>query len=114
MNVSRNRPYERPSRSATTQLGNQEIPRTSQDGPPRKRMDGATLGRLFQQLAPLTKDPSNFESAAAAICASFDLDPATSAEIVTSFKQQLPADKTQGSKCVRVYSLTCLTADVKL
>jgi len=61
-------------------------------------MDGATLGRLFQQLAPLMVDASSFESNAAAICASFDLDPVTATEIVSSFKQQLPANGTQGSK----------------
>ncbi|KAF9642154.1 hypothetical protein BDM02DRAFT_3193802, partial [Thelephora ganbajun] len=93
----RHKPYERPLRSLTIQSGNQEVPPTSQDGPPRKQVDGAALSRLFQQLAPLTKDPSNFESNAAAICASFDLDPTTSAEIISSFKQQLPVDKTQGS-----------------
>ena len=107
-NISRSRPYERPSKS-----NNQEVLRTSQDGPSRKQVDGATLSRLFQRLAPLTKDPLNFESAATAICTSFDLDPATSAEIVTSFKQQLPADKSQGSKCVWFF-LPCLIADVKL
>ena len=69
----------------------------------RKQVNGATLGRLFQQLASLTKDPLNFESAAAAICASFDLDPMTSAEIISSFKQQLPTDR--GSMCVRVFRL---------
>lgn len=103
VNISRNRPYERPSRSVTIQPSNQGVPRTSKDGPPRKQVDGATLSRLFQQLAPLTKDPPNFESAAAVVCASFDLDPATSMEIITSFKQQLSVDESRGSKCVRGY-----------
>ncbi|KAF9643981.1 hypothetical protein BDM02DRAFT_3191011 [Thelephora ganbajun] len=94
---SHHKPYEHPLRSLTIQSGNQEVPPTSQDGSPRKQVDGAALSRLFQQLTPLTKDPSNFESNAAAICASFDLDPTTSTEIVSSFKQQLSADKTQGS-----------------
>ncbi|KAF9652254.1 hypothetical protein BDM02DRAFT_3183963, partial [Thelephora ganbajun] len=81
----------------TVQPSNREVPPIFQDGPPRKQVDGATLSRLFQQLTPLTKDPSNFESNAASVCASFDLDPTTSTEIISSFKKQLPADKTQGS-----------------
>lgn len=100
VHVSHHRPHERPSRPSTVQPNDREVFSTSQNGPPRKQVDGTTLGQLFQQLAPLTKDPINFESNAAAICASFDLDPATSTEIVTSFKQKLPADRTQESECV--------------
>lgn len=110
--VSRHKPYERPFQPPTVQPSNQQGP-PAQDGPPRKQVDGATLSRLFQQLAPLMKDPSNFESNAAPICASFDLDPATSMEIVNSFRRQSPADGVEGSKCVRLFYLPCLTADVK-
>jgi hypothetical protein len=93
VNTSRSKPYERPPKSVIIQPDDRDVS-------PRKQVDGTTLGHLFQQLAPLTKDPSNFESAAAAICASFNLDPTTSAEIVASFKQQLPTDKSRGSMCV--------------
>ena len=77
------------------------------------------MSRLFQQLAPLTKDPSTFESKASAVCASFDLDPATSMEIVGSFKQQLSANQTQGQRCVqlenhRVIGLPLLTPNFSL
>ena len=98
--ISRHQPYERLSRPANTQPNNQRIPQAFQNTPPRKQVDGATLGPLFQQLAPLVKDPSNFESNAAAVCASFGLDPITSTEIVSTFKQQLPADRTRGFRCV--------------
>jgi hypothetical protein len=99
-NISRRKPYKRLSRPATLQSSSRDAPQTSQDSPPRKQVDGATLSRLFQQLAPLTVNPSSFESSATAICAAFDLDPATSTEIISTFKQQSPADKTQGQKCV--------------
>ena len=82
---------------------NHNAPATGQDVPPRKRVDGATLSRLFQQLAPLTKDLLTFESKASAVCASFELDPATSTEIVGSFKQQLSADQTHEPRCVQGY-----------
>ena len=98
--ISRHKPYEHLSRLPTVQPNNQRVPPTFQNTLPRKQMDVATLGQLFQQLAPLMKDPSSFESNAAAICASFNLDHTTSAEIVSSFKQQSPVGRTQGSKCV--------------
>jgi hypothetical protein len=58
------------------------------------------MGRLLQQLVPLSKDTSNFESTAATVCASFDLDPTTSREIINTFKEQSPVDKASGSKFV--------------
>ena len=76
-------------------------PATGRDAYPGKRVDVATLSKLFQQLAPLMKDPSTFESNASAVCALFDLDPATSTEIINSFKQQLPANQAQGPRCAR-------------
>jgi hypothetical protein len=99
--LSRNKPYERPSRPATFQSKNRDVPQASQDSLPRKQVEGAALSRLFQQLVPLTTDPSNFESKAAAICEAFDLDPTTSTEIISSFKHRLPADTSQRSKYVR-------------
>ncbi|KAF9783287.1 hypothetical protein BJ322DRAFT_1110170 [Thelephora terrestris] len=93
----RNKPYERPSRPATFQSKNRDVPQASQDSLPRKQVEGAALSRLFQQLVPLTTDLSNFESKAAAICEAFDLDPTTSTEIISSFKHRLPADTSQRS-----------------
>jgi hypothetical protein len=99
-NISRHKPYERTSRPvAILQSNNGDVPHSPREGPPRKKVDGATMSRLFQQLFPLTVDPSSFESNAAGICAAFDLDPATSSEIISSFKERLPADKSQGSTC---------------
>jgi hypothetical protein len=40
-------------------------------------------------------EPLAFESKASTICASFNLDPATSADIMNSIKQQLPAVRNQ-------------------
>ena len=112
--ISRQKPYERPQKPFIAQPSNQDAPTTSRGNSPRKQVDGVALGRLFQQLAPLTKDPLNFESNAAAICASFDLDPATSTEIIGSFKQQFPVDQTQRSVCVRGLSSRDSIADVNL
>jgi hypothetical protein len=90
---------------------------TGRDVLPRKQVDGATLGRLFQQLAPLAKDPLTFESKASVVCASFDLDPTTSMEIVASFKQQQSADQTQGPRYVqscRAIGIPSLTSSFNL
>jgi len=103
LGISRHNPYGYPSRPSIlqpNQPNHQGVPPTPQNAPPRTQMDVAILGQLFQQLTPLMKDPLSFESNAATICASFDIDPATSAEIVSSFKHQLSADRTQGSTCV--------------
>lgn len=101
-NTSRHhcKPYERPSRPATLQSSNRDVPQASQEGAPRKQVDGATLSRLFQQLVPLTVDPLTFESRATAICAAFDLDSTTSTEIISSLKQRSQADRSQGSRYV--------------
>jgi hypothetical protein len=113
-NNSRYKPYERASKPATIQPSNRDVPQTTRDVAQRKQVDGATLSRLFQQLVPLTADPSNFESSAAAICTSFELDPATSAEIIGSFKQRSSTDKGQGPRCARVSVFPCSAADVRL
>ena len=68
----------------------------------------ATMGRIFQQLVPLSKDPLSFEFTAAAVCASFDLDPTTSTEIVNSFKQGSPVDRTPASKLVTGLNISLL------
>jgi hypothetical protein len=98
--TSRPKPYERPSKPATLQSSNRDIPQASQESHSRKQVDGATLSRLFQQLMPLTADPATFESRATAICAAFNLDSTTSTEIVSSFKQRSRADSSQESRCV--------------
>jgi hypothetical protein len=59
------------------------------------------LAGLFQQLIPIAlNEPVVFESKASAICASFDLDPTTSEEIINSVKQQFPAIRNQEMTCV--------------
>jgi len=68
----------------------------TQDLPPTKQIDPSTFARLFQQLMPVAiNEPLAFESKASTICASFDLDSATSAEIIDSIKQQFPAIRNQ-------------------
>ena len=99
VNVSRQKPYERPPNPMS--VVPHDAPATGRDVPSRKQVNGATLGQLFQKLASLAKDPSTFESKASVVCASFDLDPTTSMEIVASFKQQQSADQTQGPRCVQ-------------
>ena len=50
-------------------------------------------------------EPLTFESKASKICASFDLDPATSEDIINSVKQQFPAVRNQETMCVlKVFS----------
>lgn len=100
METSRYNPYERSSRPFATQSNNQDTSPAPRDSPQRKQIDVTTMSRLFQQLVPLSKDPSTFESAAAAVCASFDLDATTSAEIVSLFKEQSRVESTSVSKCV--------------
>lgn len=61
-----------------------------------KQIDASTFARLFQQLVPIAiNEPLAFESKASAICASFDLDPATSTDIINSVKQQFPSIRNQ-------------------
>ena len=57
-----------------------------------KQIDPSAFAQLFQQLVPLAiNEPLAFESKALTVCASFDLDSATSADIIDSVKQQFPA-----------------------
>ena len=61
-----------------------------------RRIDPPTFSRLFQQLVSVAiNEPLAFESKALAICASFDIDPTTSADIVNSVKLQFPAARNQ-------------------
>jgi len=63
---------------------------------PTKRVDSSTFARLFQQLLHIAvNEPLTFESKASLICASFDLDPTASEEIINSVKQQFPAARKQ-------------------
>lgn len=100
--ISRPKPYERPSKppgfTTPNDRGSSRIPH---DHTPRTNIDGSTLGRLFQNLAPLVKESSSdFDSKAAAICASLGLDPTTSEEIIGSFKRQFRANGSQESRYV--------------
>ena len=103
--ISRPKPYDRPSRSLAlvAQNGQDARATASQDRTSKVNIDGSTLGQLFQNLAPLIKEPpSGFDSKAAAICASLGLDPVTSEEIIGSFKRQFVASgSSQESRYVR-------------
>ena len=56
-----------------------------------KQIDSSTFSQLLLQLMPIAvNEPLVFESKAAAVCASFNLDSATSADIISSLKQQFP------------------------
>lgn len=69
---------------------------------PRANIDGQTLSRLFQNLAPLIKESSSsFDSKATTICTVLGLDPTTSEEIVGTFKKQFVANGNQESRYVR-------------
>lgn len=73
-----------------------DFPPAPRDPLPAKRVDPSTFARLFQQLIPIAiNEPLTFESKALTICASFDLDPAASEDIVNSVKQQFPAIRNQ-------------------
>ena len=104
MSDSHPKPYDRPSRPPAFAVPNgQDAYTTSQDHTPKTTIDGPTLSRLFQNLAPLIKEPSSgFDSKAAAICTSLGLDPATSGEIVSSFKKQFVASGNQESRYVGI------------
>ncbi|KAF9793088.1 hypothetical protein BJ322DRAFT_1103524 [Thelephora terrestris] len=87
----RPKPYDRPSRPVAFSTPNDQDARktTHEDRSTRTNIDGPTLSRLFQNLAPLVKETSlDFDSKATVICASLGLDPVTSKEIVSSFKMQ--------------------------
>lgn len=108
MDISRPKPYDRPQRLFD------RVPSPGTDGPPAlrdplptKRADPSTFAQLFRQLISVAaKEPLAFESKALAICASFDLDPTTSEDIINSVKQQFPAIRNQETTCVsKTFSL---------
>ena len=97
LDLSRPKPYDRPQRPSdrgvSPSLDRQLI---TQDLLPTKQIDPSAFVRLFQQLVPVAiNEPLAFESKASTICASFDLDSATSADIINSVKQQFPAIRNQ-------------------
>ena len=97
LDLSRPKPYDRPQRPSDRMVS--PIPDCQpahRDPLPAKQIDPSTFARLFQQLMPIAiNEPLGFESKASAICASFDLDHATSADIINSVKQQFPAIRNQ-------------------
>ena len=102
LDFSRPKPYDRPQKvpdsAPSPGVGWPPAPRSH---PPPKRVDSSTFAGLFQQLIPIAvNEPVAFESKASAICASFDLDPTTSEDIINSVKQQFPAVRNQDTTCV--------------
>jgi hypothetical protein len=66
-----------------------------------KQIDSSVFSQLFMQLVPIAvNEPLAFESKASTICASLDLDFATSADIINSVKKQFPAIRNQGTMYV--------------
>ena len=102
LDFSRPKPYDRPQKVPDSApppgVGWPPAPRGH---PPPKQVDSSTFAGLFQQLIPIAvNEPVAFESKASAICASFDLDPTTSEDIINSVKQQFPAVRNQDTTCV--------------
>ena len=93
LDLSYPKPYDRPQRPSDRAMSATPDPQlATQDLLPTKQIDPSTFARLFQQLMPVAiNEPLAFESKAPIICASFDLDSATSADIIDSVKQQFPA-----------------------
>lgn len=100
--TSRPKPYDRPARPLAFVTPNEQDAHTaSQDRTLGTNIDGPTLSRLFQNLAPLFKESSSgSDSKATAICASLGLDPATSEDIVSLFKKQFVTNGHQESRYV--------------
>lgn len=100
--TSRPKPYDRPSRPPAFATPNdQDTHPMTQTHTPRMNVDGPTLSRLFQSLAPLINETSSgFDSKATAICSTLGLDPTISEEIVGSFKKQFVANGSQDSRYV--------------
>jgi hypothetical protein len=97
--TSRPKPYDRPSRPVAFSMPNDQDAHktTHEDHSTRMNIDGPTLSRLFQNLAPLVKETSlDFDSKATVICASLGLDPVTSKEIVSLFKMQFAESRYVG------------------
>ena len=95
LHFSRPKPYDRPQ-GFSERVTSPGVDRHESTPPPTKKIDPSTFAQLFQQLISIaTKEPSAFECKALAICASFDLDPITSADVVSSIKSQLPAARNQ-------------------
>ena len=93
LDLSYPKPYDRPQRPSDRAVSASPDPQlATRDLPPTKQIDPSAFARLFQQLIPVAiNEPLAFESKASTICASFDLDSATSADIIDSVKQQFPA-----------------------